>query len=103
MFYAATALLAAKKDSLFLRETGRGISLWQYVYKVTCELVIVEIVRLGKDGRITIPARLRRNLEIKKGAVFIVECSEQGLVLRPVPRLVDATGSFLKHAKAERV
>lgn len=78
-----------KKDSLFLRETVRGISLWQCVYKVTCELVIVEIVRLGKDGRITIPARSRRSLEIKKGAVFVVECSEQGLVLRPLPRLVD--------------
>jgi len=63
----------------------------------------VELVRLGKDGRITIPARLRRNLEIKKGAVFIVECSEQGLVLRPVPRLVDTAGSFSKHARAEEV
>ena len=53
----------------------------------------MELVRLGKDGRITLPARLRRSLEIKKGVEFIVECSERGLVLRPLPRLVNKARS----------
>ncbi len=79
-------------NQAFSGKIRRGISLWQCVYSVACELVVVEFVRLGRDGRITIPVRLRKSLGLKKGAEFVIECSERDSVLRLV---------LSKHARTE--
>jgi AbrB family looped-hinge helix DNA binding protein len=43
-------------------------------------------VRVGKNGRITIPVEFRRKLGIKEGDILEIEALEGKIVLRPVPK-----------------
>jgi AbrB family looped-hinge helix DNA binding protein len=45
-----------------------------------------KIVRVGKNGRITIPVEFRRKLGIKEGDILEIEVVDRKIVLRPVPK-----------------
>ena len=43
-------------------------------------------VKVGKNGRITIPAEIRKTLGIKEGDILEIEVADGKIILRPVPK-----------------
>ena len=43
-------------------------------------------VKVGKYGRITIPAELRKSSDIKEGDILEIKVVDGNLVLKPIPK-----------------
>ena len=56
--------------------------------------------RVTKKGQITIPARLRRQFHIEAGKSVKFEKSADGIVMKPVPDIVDSAGELSKFASS---
>ncbi len=50
------------------------------------------IVKVTRRGQTTIPANLRKRFGIKEGDQLFVQASENGILLKPIPRLEDMAG-----------
>ncbi|MEM2122160.1 MAG: AbrB/MazE/SpoVT family DNA-binding domain-containing protein [Candidatus Bathyarchaeia archaeon] len=54
---------------------------------------MVEKVRVGVRGRVVIPKKLRRKLNIKSGSIMEIEESREGLLLKPLDPIEENPGS----------
>lgn len=50
------------------------------------------IVKVTRRGQTTIPQKIRRQCGIKEGDRLVVEATEQGILFKPVPNLLDMIG-----------
>ena len=60
-------------------------------------------MKVGRNGRITIPSVLRKKFGIKEGDQLIAELTEEGILFRPIPKLEDMVGKYAKYGKPEEI
>jgi len=61
------------------------------------------IVKVTRRGQTTIPVQLRQKLGIKEGDELLVEATQQGLLFKPIPKLVDMAGVDAKYGTVEEI
>lgn len=61
------------------------------------------VVKVTRRGQTTIPVELRQKLGIKEGDELFVEATQQGLLFKPIPKLVDMAGVDAKYGKVEEI
>ena len=57
-----------------------------------------KIVKITRKGQTTIPAKIRKQLDIKVGDELAVETIDQQIIFKPIPRLENCAGIFAGHA-----
>ena len=57
-----------------------------------------KIVKVTRKGQTTIPAKIRKQLDIKVGDELAVETIDQQIIFKPIPRLENCAGIFAGHA-----
>jgi AbrB family looped-hinge helix DNA binding protein len=62
-----------------------------------------ETVKVTRRGQTTIPQKIRRQLGIKEGDRLTVEATENGVLFKPVPNLLDMVGIDAGYATPEQV
>jgi AbrB family looped-hinge helix DNA binding protein len=56
--------------------------------------------KLGEDGRVVIPARVRKELNLKPGDTLVIESDDQGLHLRSMDQVIrEVQASFAPYRK----
>jgi len=55
--------------------------------------------KVWRDGRVTIPAEIRRELGIEPGSRVELIPTEDGLIIRPLKGVMEVAGSLHKYAK----
>lgn len=55
--------------------------------------------RVSEKGQITLPARIRRKLNIRPSTIVEIEDREGGVFVRPSPSLSELSGIFHKYAR----
>jgi len=61
------------------------------------------VVKVTRRGQTTIPVELRQKLGIKEGDELLVEVTQQGILFKPIPKLVDMAGVDSKYGKVGEV
>ncbi len=61
------------------------------------------IVKVTRRGQTTIPQNLRKRFNIKEGDRLIVEATENGILFKPVPNILDMVGIDAGYATVEQV
>jgi len=61
------------------------------------------IVKVTKNGQITIPKKLREKFGIKKGDKLIVEATEKGILFRKSRRFKDIAGIDAEYGAPEEI
>jgi AbrB family looped-hinge helix DNA binding protein len=56
-----------------------------------------------KKGKITIPAKIRKELGIKEGNQLIFEVKDDKIILKRIPDLLDMAGAFAGHADMQEL
>ena len=56
-----------------------------------------KIVKVTRKGQTIIPAKIRKQLDIKEGDELAVETKDQHIIFKPIPRLEDCAGIFAGH------
>ncbi|WP_020472300.1 AbrB/MazE/SpoVT family DNA-binding domain-containing protein [Zavarzinella formosa] len=56
----------------------------------------IEHVKLGEDGRIVIPATLRRELGLHSGETLVVECDGESLLVRRHETVLRETQDYFR-------
>lgn len=62
-----------------------------------------KIVKITRKGQTTIPAKIRKQLDIKEGDELAVETRDQQIIFKPIPRLEDCAGIFAGRADVEEL
>jgi looped-hinge helix DNA binding domain, AbrB family len=66
----------------------------------TAENIVVKVTRRGQT---TIPQSIRKQYGIKEGDRLIVEATENGILFKPVPNILDMIGIDAEYATVEQV
>jgi AbrB family looped-hinge helix DNA binding protein len=61
------------------------------------------VVTVTRRGQTTIPQRIRKQYGIKEGDRLIVEATENGILFKPVPNILDMIGIDAAYATVEQV
>lgn len=61
------------------------------------------VVKVTRRGQTTIPQSMRKRFGIKEGSRLIVEATENGILLKPVPDILDLVGIDAEYATVEEV
>jgi AbrB family looped-hinge helix DNA binding protein len=61
------------------------------------------VVKVTRRGQTTIPLKIRRQYGIKEGDRLIVEATENGVLFKPIPNLLDMVGVGAGYATVEQV
>jgi AbrB family looped-hinge helix DNA binding protein len=61
------------------------------------------IVKVRKNGRVTIPKDIRTQCGIKEGNLLIAEATENGVLFKPAPKILDMVGIDAGYATVEEV
>ena len=61
------------------------------------------IVKVTRRGQTTIPAEFREQFGIKEGDDLMVEATEEGLLLKVIPKLEESAGRYSKSGKVEEI
>jgi AbrB family looped-hinge helix DNA binding protein len=64
---------------------------------------MANIVKVTRRGQTTIPLKIRGQCGIKEGDRLSVEVTEQGILFKPIPNLVDMVGIDTGIATIEEV
>lgn len=59
--------------------------------------------RVTKKGQVTIPSVMRRKYRIAEGTTVTFEETSEGLVIKPLPDIVDSAGKLSMYACADEV
>jgi len=59
--------------------------------------------RVTRKGQVTIPVAYRRRHRLEEGVVVGFEETEGGLVLKPVPDIIDSAGALSKYGEPREV
>jgi len=60
-------------------------------------------VKITRRGQTTIPLKIRRQCGLKEGDRLTVEATENGILFKPVPNLLDMAGIDAAYATVEQV
>lgn len=61
------------------------------------------VVRVSRNGRVTIPKKFREKFGIKEGDKLIVKLTEKGILFRKTPRLEDMAGIDAEYGTPEEI
>lgn len=61
------------------------------------------VVKVTRRGQTTIPQSMRKRFGIKEGDRLIVEATENGILFKPVPNILDMIGIDSEYATVEEV
>ncbi len=61
------------------------------------------IVKVTRRGQTTIPLKIRGQCGIKEGDRLSVEVTEDGILFKPIPKLLDMAGIDAEYATVEQV
>lgn len=61
------------------------------------------VVKVTRRGQTTIPVEFRKKFKIKEGDELWVEATDDGLLLKVIPRLEDLAGVDAKYGKVEEL
>jgi len=61
------------------------------------------IVKVGRNGRVTIPKSIRKQYGIKEGSLLIAEATENGALFKPAPEISDLAGIDVGYATVKEV
>ena len=61
------------------------------------------IVKVTRRGQTTIPLKIRSKCGIKEGDRLQVEVTEQGILFKPIPNILDMAGIDAEYATVEQV
>jgi antitoxin PrlF len=64
---------------------------------------LVKVMKVARNGYITIPAEFRRKIGLKEGSLLLAEVTEKGILFRHIQRLDDMTGKYSAHATPEEI
>ena len=67
------------------------------------QTIDANIVKVTRRGQTTIPLEIRQKCGIKEGDKLIVEATEQGVLFKPIPNLLDMAGIGAGYATVEQV
>ncbi|MEM2970807.1 MAG: AbrB/MazE/SpoVT family DNA-binding domain-containing protein [Candidatus Bathyarchaeia archaeon] len=59
--------------------------------------------KITKKGQTTIPVQYRRKYNMREGTLVIFEEAEDGLIIKPVPDIVDSAGKLAKYANPKEL
>ncbi|MBI2185178.1 MAG: AbrB/MazE/SpoVT family DNA-binding domain-containing protein [Thaumarchaeota archaeon] len=59
--------------------------------------------KVTKKGQVTIPSTLRKRYRMEGGVTVKFEEAGQGLVIKPLPDIVDSAGKLSTYARVEEV
>jgi len=68
--------------------------------EITTEPTIVKVTRRGQT---TIPQKIRQQCGIKEGDRLTVEATENGILFKPIPNILDMIGIDAGYATVEQV
>jgi len=54
--------------------------------------------KITKKGQTTIPVQFRRKYNLREGSLVVFEETEGGLIIKPVPDIVDSAGKLARYA-----
>lgn len=61
------------------------------------------IVKVTRRGQTTIPIEFREKLGIEEGDELLIESTEEGLLIKVIPRLEDLAGFDARFGKVEEI
>jgi AbrB family looped-hinge helix DNA binding protein len=61
------------------------------------------IVKVTRNGQVTIPKKLRIKFGIKEGDKLAVELTEKGILFRKIPRLEEMAGVDAKYGNVDEI
>jgi AbrB family looped-hinge helix DNA binding protein len=61
------------------------------------------IVKVTRRGQTTIPQKIRKQCGVKEGDRLVVEATEQGILFKPIPNLLDMIGIDAGYATPEQI
>ena len=61
------------------------------------------MVKVNCRGQVTIPKRIRQQCGIKEGDHLLVEVTENGVLFKPIPNILDMAGIDAGYATVEQV
>jgi len=53
--------------------------------------------KITKKGQTTIPVKYRKKYNLKEGVVVAFEETDEGLIIKPLPDIVDSAGTLSKY------
>lgn len=59
--------------------------------------------KITKKGKTTIPVQYRRKYNMREGTIVIFEETEDGLIIKPMPDVVDSAGKLAKYANPKEL
>lgn len=62
-----------------------------------------KVVKVTRRGQTTIPRSIRKKYGIKEGDRLIVEATENGILFKPIPNILDIIGIDAAYATVEEV
>jgi AbrB family looped-hinge helix DNA binding protein len=62
-----------------------------------------KVVKVGKNGRVTIPKDIRSQCGIKEGNLLIAEATKNGLLFKLAPKISDMAGVDAGYGTVEEV
>ena len=63
----------------------------------------VNIVKVTRRGQTTIPLEIRQKCGIKEGDKLLVEVTEEGVLFKPIPKLLDMAGFMAGYGSPEEI
>lgn len=64
---------------------------------------MANVVKVTRRGQTTIPQKIRKQCGVKEGDHLLVEATEEGILFKPIPNLLDMAGIDAKYATVEQV
>lgn len=61
------------------------------------------IVKVDKNGRVTIPKGIRTQCGVKEGNLLIAEANDDGILFKPAPKILDMVGIDTGYATVDEV
>jgi AbrB family looped-hinge helix DNA binding protein len=66
-------------------------------------IVEATIVKVTRRGQTTIPVEIRKQCGIKEGDKLLVQLTENGILFKPIPKLVDMAGIDAGYGTPEEI
>lgn len=61
------------------------------------------LVKVGKNGRVTIPKGIRTQCGITEGNLLIAEATDNGVLFKPAPKILDMVGIDAGYATVDEI
>jgi AbrB family looped-hinge helix DNA binding protein len=61
------------------------------------------VVKVTRRGQTTIPQKIRQQCGVKEGDRLLVKATEEGILFKPIPNIMDMAGIDAGYASVEEV